>query len=162
MNWYVIRTKAKREKDVISHLTKASYELFFPQMKALPTEKPLFPCYLFIKANFEDPNQYRLVRYTRGVNRILGNGEHPEPVSNMIIETLKETTRNGFLVEQELLFKKGDAVKIKKGILKDLYGIVENNLPTTGRVKVLFKWLSGNMRATLKYTDLEKGNNFLF
>ena len=156
-SWYVIRTKAKKEKEVVGQLTKVSYELFFPQMKALPSPKPLFPCYLFIRTDFSNPHHHRMVRYTRGVNRILGNGEGPEPISDTIIETLKEKTEDGLLIEQELLFQEGDEIKVKRGILRDLQGIIEKNLPAIGRVKVLFKWLSGDMRATLKYTDLERG-----
>ncbi len=154
--WYVIRTKLKKEKEVINQLNRAHYELFFPQMNAVPSPKPLFPCYLFIRTDFTDPNHHRMVRYTRGVNRILGTGTDPAPVSDIVIETLKMKTENGLLREQELLFKEGDEVKVKKGILKDLQGMIEKNLPAAGRVKVLFKWLNVNMRATLKYTDLER------
>lgn len=154
--WYVIKTKPKKETDVLNQLKRASYELFFPRMKGLTAPKPLFPSYLFIRTNFEDSSAFRMVSFTRGVNKILGGAEGPQSISDLIIETLKEKTRDGSLIEQELLFKEGDAVSIKRGLLKDLIGIIEKNMSESGRVRVLFKWLQGNMRAVLKYTDLAK------
>ncbi len=156
MHWYVIQTKLKKERTVVAHLSKASYEVFFPQIKGLKSSKALFPSYLFIRANFEDHRQHRMVRYTRGIHKILGDKKGPQAISNVIIETLKGITQKGQLLEQELLFKEGDRVLVKRGILKDLRGIIEKNLAPTGRVSVLFKWLSGDMRADLKYTDLGK------
>lgn len=118
--------------------------------------KPLFPSYVFVNTDLQDPQRNRLVRFTRGVSRILGDEEGPRPVSEGIIETLRERTRDGFLIEQELLYKEGDEVRVKKGILMDLIGIIEKNIPDSGRVKILFKWLNGPMRAVLKCSELEK------
>ncbi len=154
-HWYIIRTKVKKEKDVLTQLIKVPFEVFLPLMKGVSSNKPLFPSYMFIRTNFEDPRNYQMVRYTRGVNKILGNGEKPQAISDLIVETLKEKTRDGSLIEQVLLFREGKEIIVKKGILKDLKGIIEKNIPATGRVKILFKWLSSNMRATLKYTDLK-------
>lgn len=161
-NWYVIRTKTKKEKDVLNQLTKAQYEIFFPQMKGLVSLRPLFPNYLFIRTNFEDSCKHQMVRYTRGVNKILGDGKGPKPISSIVVETLKKLTLNGSLIEQNLLFKEGDEIIVKKGILKDLRGIIKKNLSSSGRVEVLFKWFNHDnwfnckMKALLKYQDLEK------
>jgi transcription antitermination factor NusG len=97
-----------------------------------------------------------MIRYTRGVNRILGNAEGPQPISEIIIQTLMERTNSDGLLEQELLYRKGDEIIVKRGILKDLVGIVEKNLSDEGRVKILFKWLQGTFRAEVPYHDLEK------
>lgn len=153
-HWYVIKTKPKKETDVLAQLARASHELFLPQIRGLVKLKPLFPSYLFIRTNFEDI--YRLVRFTRGVSKVLGTGEGPQPIPDLIVETLRERTKDGSLIEQDLLFKVGDEVKVRRGILKDLVGMIEKNMPDTGRVKILFKWLNSTMRAVVKYTDLEK------
>ena len=96
------------------------------------------------------------MRFTRGVHKILGDGEGPQPISDLIVDTLRERTRDGMLIEQELLFKEGESVIVKRGILKDLLGIIEKNISDSGRVKVLFKWMNSSMRAVLRYVDLEK------
>lgn len=154
--WYVIQTKPKKEGDVQCQLTRANYMTFLPKMKGCSSVKPLFPSYLFVLVDFEEPQHHRLIRFTRGVRQILGNHEGPQPISEIIVETLREKTLNGSLIEQSLFLKDGDEVRVKRGILKDLDGIIERNIPAQGRVKVLFKWMNGTMRAVLKYTDLEK------
>jgi transcription antitermination factor NusG len=154
--WHVIQSKPKKEKSVQEQLEKACFEVFLPMMQGPRSPKPLFPSYLFIRTDFQNVSIHRLIRFTRGVNRILGDGKAPLPVSDFLVETLKGMTLNGSLLEQDLIFKEGDFVTVKRGILKDLKGIIEKNLSDEGRVKVLFKWLHGCMRAILKYKDLEK------
>lgn len=154
--WYILQTKPKKEGAVQLLLTGARYELFFPLMRGFDRIKPLFPSYLFIRANFGDPYEHHLVRYTRGVNRILGDGVGPRPIADDIVNVLMDKTGNGSLIEQTLLFKEGDTVTVRRGLLKDLAGIIEKNMPEAGRVKVLFKWFRNSMRAVLRYTDLER------
>lgn len=155
-NWYVVKTKPKKENDVQNQLEKACYETFLPKIRGILSLKPLFPSYLFIRTDFQDPFHHRLVRFTRGIYRILGDREGPQPIAETIINILKEKAINGSLIEQELLFKERDPVRVKRGILKDLIGIVQKNLPDTARVKILFKWLNSTMYAVLRYTELEK------
>lgn len=158
--WYVIKTKPKKEDAVMAQLHRASVEVFLPKMKTLASSpcllKPLFPSYFFIHTDFDDPSIHRMVRFTRGVSRILGDESGPQPIPSIIVETLREQSRNGSLIEQDLLFRPGDEVTVKRGILKDLQGIIEKNIPESGRVKVLFKWINGSMRAVLRYTELKK------
>lgn len=154
--WYVVQTKPKKEESVARQLTGARYEVFFPKMRTGSSPKPLFPSYLFVSAGEENPWSFRLIRFTRGVRRLLGDGPSPHPISDEVVETLKGKTADGSLIEQELLFKEGDQVNVRKGILRDLVGIITKNVPADGRVKVLFKWMYGTLEAFLKYTELEK------
>lgn len=154
--WYILKTKPKKEKEVLGQLSRAGFELFLPQIQGIHSPKPLFPSYLFIETDFQDPYRHRMVRYTRGVQRILGDMEGPQPVSVDIVETIRKQTRDGSLIERDLLLREGDTVRVKKGVLKDLIGMIEKRLPDSKRVQILFKWLSGTMRAKVKYTDLEK------
>ena len=155
-HWYVLKTKPKKEKTVKELLAAARYEIFLPLMKGLFNPKPLFPSYLFIHADFSDPTHHRTIRFTRGVNQILGDGQGPHPVNDLIVETLRERTADGSIVEQELIFKDGDQVRVKRGMLRDLAGIIEKNISAAGRVRVLFNWMSGSMRAVFRYTELER------
>ncbi len=49
--------------------------------------KPLFPNYLF--ANLDIDVHYYKVKWTRGVNKILGVGNEPIPISEKVIQTIK-------------------------------------------------------------------------
>lgn len=155
-NWYVIKTKPKQEKTVVNRLSQAGYELFLPEIEGVNVRKPLFPSYLFIQANLRAATDHRFVRYTRGVSIVLGDENGPCPIAAEIIETLRDKTKDGCLIEQELLFKEGENVVVRRGILRDLMGMIECHLPDQKRVQVLFKWWNTSMRAKLKYMDLEK------
>ena len=156
LKWYVLKTKNKKEKEVVQRLQGVGFEIFFPTIQGLKSPKPLFPGYLFIQTDFGDTAQYQLVRYTHGIHQILGGGEGPQVVSPEIVEMIRSRTRNGSLIERDLLVRPGDPVRVKKGMLKDLIGIVEKNLPDSRRVQILFKWLSTTIRAKVKYTELER------
>ena len=154
--WYVIKTKPKREQDVVQQLSRVGLELFLPLIQGIHLPKPLFPSYLFVSTDLRSAGQHRLLRYTRGVSHILGDQEGPLSIPTYVIEELRSRTRDGKLIEQELLMKTGDSVIVKRGILKDLIGMVEKHLPEQKRVQILFKWWSTSMRVKLKYTDLER------
>ncbi len=153
--WYVIKTKPKQEKAVFGQLSKAGYEIFLPQIEGVHAPKPLFPSYLFISARLENAEEYRLVKYTRGVNCVLGDSEGPSPISTLVVDELKCRTRDGQIVSPELLFQAGDTVRVRRGLLKDLIGMIERHYPEEKRVQILFKWWSTSMRAKLRYSDLE-------
>ncbi|QQR81423.1 MAG: hypothetical protein IPJ69_04700 [Deltaproteobacteria bacterium] len=153
--WYVIQTKPKKEGDVFAMLRRASFEIFLPQMKGVSSLKPLFPSYFFIHADLKEAQTHRLVHFTRGVRRILGDAEGPTPVADEVIATVKAVTKNGSVMERDLLFKEGDQVVVKKGILKDLQVIVEKKLSDQNRVLILYEWLNTTMRAKVEYKDIE-------
>lgn len=154
--WYVIKTKPKKEKEVFVRLGQAGYEMFLPQIEGITAPNPLFPSYLFILGDLKEAMHNRLVRYTQGVSYILGDDAGPQPICNEIIQTLKDRTSDGSIIEQRLLFHEGDSVRVRKGILKDLVGIIERRLPDQKRVEVLFKWWATSVRAKLRYTELER------
>lgn len=156
ISWYVVKTKPKKEDIVAGLLAKASYEVFSPKMRRLFAAVPLFPSYLFVRTNLTDAQHRRMIHFTRGVSKILGDEEGPLSISDEVITTLQQKTRDGSLIEQSLLFHEGEMVRIKKGVLKDLTGIINKNISATGRVEVLFRWLNNSVRARVKYTDLEK------
>ncbi|MBI2067888.1 MAG: hypothetical protein HYT77_07750 [Deltaproteobacteria bacterium] len=157
--WYVVQTKPRHEEIVKGQLVQAGYQIFLPKMKAFSTNqsyfKPLFPSYLFVCSDFENNYLRRMVHFTRGVLRIIGDGERPAPVHSSVMETLINSVNSGQVVEQELLLRQGDSVRVKSGVLKDLIGIIEKNVSTSGRVGVLFRWFSGKMRAHLHYRQVE-------
>lgn len=154
--WYVIKTKPKQEKAVEVQLSRVGYELFLPQIEGERIPKPLFPSYIFLKADLQNSPAHRLVRYTRGVSQILGDDSGPRSINEDIISMLREQTKDGCLIRPEILLSEGDTVRVRRGLLKDLVGMVKRHLPAQKRVEVLFKWWSTSMRARLKYRDLEK------
>jgi len=54
----------------------------------IPKLKPMFPAIFFARLNIRAA--YYRVKWTRGVNKILGNGSEPIPVSEKVIQILRQ------------------------------------------------------------------------
>lgn len=118
--------------------------------------KSLFPSYLFANIDLRDPRLYHMIRYTRGVRRVLGDGAVPIPVPVRMIEIIRERTGSGGFIEQRLTLAKGDTVRIRRGPFEDLIGILEKPVSAAGRVRVLLKIMRHQVRCELTAADVEK------
>ena len=141
--WYVIQTKPGNEDRVQNNLYGQEIENFLPRWEAhvyrqgtmVQRIKPLFPNYLFAK--FHLGLQYYKVKWTRGVNRILGNGSGPIPISERLISTMKEKIGENNLIRLEEDWKEGDLLQVTSGPFKDLMGIFQKKMSSQGRVRIL-------------------------
>jgi transcription antitermination factor NusG len=71
------------------------------------------------------------------VSRILGNGEGPVPVSELIVQTIRDRVGKDNLIELEDEIKEGDPVRVTSGPLKDLTGVFQKKKSGKDRVKIL-------------------------
>jgi len=166
-SWYVIQVKPTSEDNVGKHLRNAGIESFVPKIKStirgskrpMSRVKCLFPSYVFANTNLRDPNLHHMIRFTRGVRKILGDGERPVPVPSEMIEMIKERINEDGMVEQKITMKKGDKVKIRTGFFADLEGILEKSASSEGRVKVLLKIMQHQVKCELSAADIEKAGD---
>ena len=94
--WYVIQTKPGDERRVEIHLLNQEIDPFLPFLEAhqyqggkiIKRVKPLFPNYLF--ARLDLGLHYYKVKWTRGVSKILGNGDGPIPVSEKVVQEIRK------------------------------------------------------------------------
>lgn len=166
--WYVVHTKPKKEESVHQLFVKGGFEVFLPRIKTFfhsnrensnlisDCIKPLFPSYLFIRLGMECFDDFRKIKFTRGVNKIIGDDEGPLPLPNEIIETIQTRIGARGFIEQGAFLKPQDRIIVKRGVLKDLIGILEKPMDDKGRVEVLFKIVHHQMRAKVYCGDLEK------
>ena len=162
--WYVIQTKPTVEPLVQKHLENARFETFLPRIRTMvrgkkrgvSRVKTLFPSYLFAHIDLSDPNLYRMIKYTRGVRKILGNGVLPVPVPDEMIAIIRDRINEEGVIEQRLTMKKGDAVRIRSGLFRDLVGILDRPVSAAGRVRVLLQIMSHQVRCDLTAGDVEK------
>lgn len=116
MHWYVVNTKPHSEHRVERHLINQNIEVFLPLYKCLQTRngscretiKPLFRNYLFAK--FDVYTEYCKIIWTRGVRKVLGAKGKPIPISDTVVEAIKERVNSCGLVELLDDFKEGDIV----------------------------------------------------
>lgn len=164
IRWYVIQTKPTSEAAVQQHLKNADFETFLPrirtmvrgQKRGVSRVKSLFPSYLFAHLDLRDPNLYRMIKYTRGVRKILGDRGLPVPIPDAMIAIIRERVDADDVIEQRLVMKKGDAVRIRTGMFRDLVGILEKPVTAAGRVKVLLQIMRHQVRCDLSAGEIEK------
>jgi transcription elongation factor/antiterminator RfaH len=160
----VIQTKPTAEEDVKKHLDNAGFETFFPKIRqavrghrrGITRARGLFPSYVFAHMDLRDLNMHHMIRYTRGVRRILGDGQTPISVPDELIAIIKERTSDDGIIEQGLIMKKGDSVRIRTGAFKDLVGILEKPVSAAGRVKVLLQIMHHKVKCDLCAEEIEK------
>ena len=160
--WYVIQTKPKKEAEAESYLSTKGIEILNPLMETFALRngrmnkeiKSLFPGYIFGK--FDLNQAYPLVRWGRGVKKILGFGGYPTPVSEEVVDIIKERADIQGIVRLAHPFQPNDVIRIKTGPLKDLLGIFERWVSDSERVKVLLNLIGYQPSIELHCSMIEK------
>jgi len=155
-SWFVVNTKPKKEFQVEKIFTEASIPVYNPKYRHEGQIKPFFPGYEFVCFDF--PSQYRLVRYTRGVKKVVGNSEGPIPISEEVIHEIKAREING-LIE---LNKYGeepqveDEIEVMEGPFKGLRGIFKKELSDQERVMILLNYITYQGKLIIEKKKLKK------
>jgi transcriptional antiterminator RfaH len=155
-NWYVINTKPKKEFQVERLFTEGGIEIYNPKYMHEERIKPFFPGYEFI--SFDFPDQYRLVKYTRGVKRVVGVREIPVPIPNEVIHEIKSREVNG-LIEIDKYGEKpevGDEIEVVEGPLKGLRGVFKKELTAKERVLILLNYVTYQAQLIIEKEKLKK------
>jgi len=155
-NWYVLNTKPKKEFHVEKIFTEAGFRIYNPKYKHDERIKPFFSGYEFIYFDF--PEQYQLVRYTRGVKKVVGTQQGPTPIPEEVLTTLKNREVGGLIEllkygeEPEL----GDEIEVMEGPLKGLKGIFQRELSDADRVLILLNYVSYQGQLVIERKKLKK------
>ena len=160
--WYVIQTKPKKEEEAVSYLSTRGVEIFNPLMETFALRngkmgkefKPLFSGYIFGKFDLE--KNYPLVRWGRGVKKVLGFGGYPTSISEEIVEIIKERTDTEGIVRVKQNFRANDVIRIKTGPLKDLLAIFERWVSDSERVRILLNLIGYQPAVEIHYSMIEK------
>lgn len=128
--WYVIQCKAGESFRAAEHLSYQGYRVFHPVLerkrrrrgKLTPVCEPLFPFYLFIRLDQINSN-WRPIRSTRGVLRIVSFGNIPAAVPNALVEQLEATPHDADGPHSR--FSAGDRVNIADGPFKGLDAVFQ-------------------------------------
>lgn len=155
-NWYVINTKPKKEFQVERLFTEGGIEIYNPKYLHEDRIKPFFPGYEFIYFDF--PDQYRLVKYTRGVKKVVGVREIPVPIPEEVISEIKCREMNG-LVEIDKYGEKpvvGDEIEVVEGPLRGLRGVFKKELTAKERVLILLNYVTYQAQLIIEKEKLKK------
>jgi len=154
--WYVAHAQPRAESRAVAHLERQGYSVFCPRYrktvrharKARSVLAPLFPNYLFLRLD-SSRDLWRAVNGTRGVARLIMQGETPQPLPHGVVEDLLAKADAGGVMDWTPMFKIGQAVRIADGPFADLVGKLEH-LDAAGRVRVLLELLGRHVSVALR------------
>lgn len=155
-NWFVINIKPKKEFQVEKLFTECGFTIYNPKYEDRNQKKAFFPGYEFIY--FDYPAQYQLVKYTRGVKRIVGVNQVPVSISEEVIRTIKAREVNGLIEigkygeEPEI----GDEIEVVEGPLRGLKGIFKKQLSAKERVLILLNYVTYQGQLIIEKDKLKK------
>ena len=160
--WYVVQTKPGDEHRVETHFLNQEIETFLPLLethqyhngKMVQRIKPLFPNYLFARLDLK--LHYYKVKWTRGVSKILGAGDGPIPISEKVVQAIREKVGKDNLVRLEEEWKEGDIVQITSGPFKELMGIFQKKMSDKGRVRVLLSLVGVDIPVQILQLQIKK------
>jgi transcriptional antiterminator RfaH len=141
--WYVVNTKPRNEERAANNLINGGIEVLAPRLKLrkykdgkfIQVVEPMFPSYIFVR--FHPVDEFRMVKYARGVKTIVHFGGQIVPLQDEMIEFIKTRLDNGVAAIQKPSMSKGDKILIKNGPFKGFSGIFESELDGKERVAIL-------------------------
>ena len=146
--WFVVNTKPKNENRATHNLEGGAFDVLNPKLKLrkykeghfVEVIEPLFPNYIFVR--FHPIDDFHMVKYTRGVTRIVIFGGKLVPLQDEFIEFIKGKLTDGMAHIEKKQFKKGEKVFIKDGPFKGLGGVFERELEGEQRAMILLEGIS--------------------
>ncbi len=141
--WYVVNTKPRNEERAAVNLLGGNIEVLAPRIrfkkykegKVVEVLEPMFPGYIFVR--FHPVNEFRLVKYTRGVKTIVNFNGKIIPLQDKMIDFIKGRLDNGIATIEKKEFQKGEKVIVQEGPFKGFSGIFEQELDGRERVAIL-------------------------
>jgi transcription termination/antitermination protein NusG len=127
--WFALRVRPKHEKAVAATLAERGFEEFLPLYRTKrrwsdrtrELELPLFGGYTFCR--FPYAKRVRILQIP-GVMSILTFGNRPVPLSENEIDNLKAVVASGLPVGPWPYLKIGQRVRIERGPLREVEGVV--------------------------------------
>lgn len=129
LSWYALRTRSNYEKIAAAILEARGFEQFLPLYRApkrrsnrvMESSNPLFPGYLFCRFD----GRYRTpILCALGIASIVAFGGKPAQIDDMEIEAIRKALGSGQLMEPYPYLNEGQRIRIEKGPLRSLEGIL--------------------------------------
>ncbi|WP_158772948.1 transcription/translation regulatory transformer protein RfaH [Cobetia sp. L2A1] len=161
--WYLIQCKGGESFRAAENLKNQGFHVFHPLLevekkrgsKLRWVEEPLFPYYLFIRLDQVDDN-WRPIRSTRGVLKLVSFGTTPTAVPTALVDALMASGEcRKDQPAENVYFRAGEQVEIIDGPLTSLSGVFEVSKGDE-RVIVLLNLLNQQQRIELSSRQLRR------
>jgi transcription antitermination factor NusG len=129
VSWWALYTRHQREKVVAETLTSKRFEVFLPLYASVRrwTDRqktlflPIFPGYVFVRGGLD--RRLEIVM-TPGVQTILFFGEQVAAIPDTEIDSIRRMVEGPYRVEPHTYLKCGEKVRITRGSLKGIEGVL--------------------------------------
>jgi transcriptional antiterminator NusG len=161
--WRVLWTRSNCEQLVYDQLAPKGLDLFLPTVEAWARRGgvrrrervPLFGGYLFLR-HAVDKATYLEVCKARGLVRMLGERwDRLEAVADSDIDAIRKLVRSELPIFPYPYLREGQRVRITRGPLTDVEGILVRGNPKTGLLVVSVDLLKRSVAVHLDCTQLE-------
>ena len=155
--WYVAQTQPNAENKAAAHLGRQGFVTYLPRylkrrcharrVEIVPA--PLFPRYLFVEIDTA-VQRWRSIYSTLGVSQLVGHGDIPTPVSDLVLAALRSREdAEGFIkLDSRPSFRVGDKIQVLAGVFADCFGLYEG-MKHCDRVAILLDLLGRKVRVTV-------------
>lgn len=151
VNWYLIYIKPNSEDVLFKRFSDRGLEVLNPKLKERrfirrklqEVISPLFPCYIFVK--FDLLKDHQLVKYTRGVKRLVGSANMPAVIPDEIVLSIKNRMAEGVINIKPVRFEPGEEVVVKGGPFQGFDAVFEKELKGAERVSILLKTINARL-----------------
>ena len=148
-NWYVLRSKARKEDAVYAQALQRGLEVFYPRLRVNPVNprarkvRPYFPGYMFVHVDLDAIGRSVLQWMPNSLGLVQFGGE-PATVPESLIHAIRKRTEEIAAAGGELFMDiaPGDKVRIHTGPFAGYEAIFDARLPGTERVRVLLRFLN--------------------
>jgi transcriptional antiterminator RfaH len=160
--WFVVQSQPNSERKAAAHLARQGFEVYFPCYlkrrshagKVEMVAAALFPRYLFVAIDLA-AQQWRVIRSTVGVARLVCHGDRPAALSDAVIAELRAREDERGLVELNCsVFKPGEKVRVLGGAFADHLGMFEA-MGDSERVAILLDLLGRKVRVVMNINVIE-------
>lgn len=158
--WYVAKVKAQTDHLVEEWLAQRGVPTLAPRIwvarRSRKGYEPLFPGYVFC---WVDPwSEARpLMRWGRGIQYLLPQGHEPLPVSDGLIDAIRQRVSRWNQGGWRQAFLPGNQVVLRRGPFRGLNALFRSYLPPRERCRVLISLLGRPHEIEIETEDLEVG-----
>lgn len=157
--WWAVYTRHQHEKTVAGMLGDKGFETFLPLYESVRRWKdrskmlqmPLFPGYVFLRGEMSQKLQ---VVSTPGIHSILYHGERLATIPDVEIEAIRKAVNGKLRVEPHPYLRCGDRVRVTRGSLRDVEGVLIRKKNLT-RLVLSVQMLAQSVAVEIDALDVE-------
>ncbi len=156
-NWYVLRSKPRKEDVVWRQMRAQEIEVFYPRLRVQPVNprskkvKPYFPGYMFVQVDIDKVglSTFQWMPHAIGIVTV---GEEPGIVPDNMIYAIRTRVEEIAAAGGELFdgLQPGDEIMISDGPFAGYEAIFDTRIAGQERVRVLLQFLNDRRQVAVE------------